>query len=211
MKELIIYKFFPAAFTIFIFGISISSASVKPSVIEYENGMVSCSSDKISVVSFLKKLAGAGKIEIYILGPIQDFTLPVDFQQVPVTQVISSLLRGYSFALVYTGRSDITGHIYFFDNTKSDDPIDIQLSDDGPDYSNLPPLPASNYETMNPKERRLISKIAKLEEDIASGKAESDYNFWVQHKDPKYIYNPWNDLERSKEKLEKLQYGQQSP
>nr|WP_320191740.1 hypothetical protein [uncultured Desulfobacter sp.] len=208
MKNLIKYKFFPAAFIFFIFGISISSASVKPSVIEYENGMVSCSSNKISVVGFLKELAGVSNIEIYILSRMKDYALPVEFRQVPVTQVISSLLRGYSFALVYTEGSDIIGQIHFFDSTQSGDVTHVLLSGDEPDYSNLPAMPESNYETMDPKERQLISKIEKLKADIASRKAEKDYNFWIQRKDPKYVYNPWNDLERCKEKLEKLQYEQ---
>lgn len=208
MKNLIKYKFFLAAVIFFIFGTGISNASVKSSLIKYQNGMVSCSSNKISVVSFLKELAGVSNIEIYILGRIQDSSLPVDFQQVPVTQVISSLLRGYSFALVYTKGSNVSGQIYFFDNSERGDAIGVQLPDHESDEFNPPPLPASNYETMNPKERQLVSKIAKLEADIASGKAESDYNFWTQHKDPKYVYNPWIDLEKSKEKLNALQHGQ---
>jgi hypothetical protein len=209
MKNLIKYKFFlPASIIFFTFGISISMASVKSSIIEYENGMVSCRSNKISVVSFLEELAGVSNIKIYILSPLKDYALPVDFQQVPVMEVISSLLRGYSFALVYTKESDISEKIYFFDKTSSGDVTNVQLSRDEPDSSKLSALPASNYGTMNPKERKLISRIAKIEADIASGKAEKDYNFWTQHKGPKYVYNPWDDLERSKEKLEELQNGQ---
>ncbi|WP_320044892.1 hypothetical protein [uncultured Desulfobacter sp.] len=208
MKNLIIYKFFPAIIIFFIFGTSISSASVKPSVIDYQNGMVSCSSNNISVVAFLKELADVSNIKIYILGRLQDSTLPVDFQQVPVTQVISRLLRGYSFALVYNRGSNVGGRIYFFDDTQSGDINDLQLSDNEPDDFNPPTLPAINDETRNPEQRRLVSKIAKLEADIASGNAEREYNFWIQKKDPVYVYNPWKDLEKSKEKLNALQqYG----
>ncbi len=208
MKNFMSYKIFFTAFILFFFGISISGASVKSSVLEYENGMVSCSSKKISVVSFLEELAGVSNIEIYILSRLKDHALSVDFKQVPVMEALSRLLRGYSFALVYAEGSDITGQIHFFENTESHGVTRVQSPGDEPDFSNLPALPAGNYGAMDPKERKLVSKIEKLEADIESGKAEQDYNFWARHKDPKYIYNPWKDLERSKAKLEALQNGQ---
>ena len=158
MKNLINHKIFLAAFIFFTLGISISGASVKSSVLEYENGMVSCSSKKISVVNFLEELAGVSNIEIYILSRLKDHALSVDFQQVPVMEALCRLLRGYSFALVYAEGSEITGQIHFFENTESHGATRVQSPGDEPDFSNLPALPAGNYGAMDPKKENWFPK-----------------------------------------------------
>jgi hypothetical protein len=48
---------------------------------------------------------------------------------------------------------------------------------------------------------RLKNRIARIEEQISSGEAARFYDPWSQIKDPKYIYNHLDELERLQNQL----------
>lgn len=313
MKNLSKYKIVLLVFILFIFFISRSSASVNTPVLEYDNGMVSCSSNGISIISFLENLADISHIEIYVSTKLQDTVLPVDFQQLPVMEAVSRLLKGYSFALIYSGNSQGSGKVYLYDkrnrefgdtgsslsssksmaadkramssenevpegfdqketssnrkymvvsgnstpnnfirggrnegskkSTASERHVDqdsygnvsansnntsiiseSQNSSKALSTEEIDPVQSGNTQSddsqllqsagdygydssdqMAQREAALINKIRELENDIESGEADQFYDFWTQKKDPKFIYNHWDDLDRCKQELSRIQ------
>lgn len=304
MKNLSIIKMLLAAIVVLTCGVSNLTASTTSPVLEYNKGLVSCSSENISLIGFLEKLADIGYIEIYVTSKLEDYNIPVDYEQVPVQEVVSSLLRGYSFAVIYTEKSETRGKVYLYDKKTSldqnnnivysnnalnskllkkhngpreryndfpegyheledrnisekNEPIKNSFKNDsrlsskldsgfvGSKTSNssysasaknirnsstgvsvLDPISeqtnnskenniqsvksASNfqYAYLDEDEKKikyLESKIEKLEKDIESGRADEFYDFWTQSRDPMFVYNHWDDLERCKRKLAELQ------
>ena len=63
----------------------------------------------------------------------------------------------------------------------------------------------SKRSVTNPEDKKLLAqKIEQLEGYINSGEAEDQYNFWAEKKDPEYLYNPWEELERLKKTYAQL-------
>ena len=54
------------------------------------------------------------------------------------------------------------------------------------------------------EKQSLDVKIKSLESYIKSGSAEDQYNYWAKIKEPKYIYNPWQELDQLKNKYSQL-------
>lgn len=54
------------------------------------------------------------------------------------------------------------------------------------------------------EKQRLEAKITAVDKYIKSGKAEKEYLFWANIKDPKYIYDPWQELAQLKTRYSQL-------
>lgn len=54
------------------------------------------------------------------------------------------------------------------------------------------------------RKQQLEVKIKQLEKYIVSGHAKKNYLYWTEIKDPKYVYDPWAELEILQERYSKL-------
>jgi hypothetical protein len=54
------------------------------------------------------------------------------------------------------------------------------------------------------RKNALLFRIAKIQKEIDSGEADRFYNQWSQIKDPKFVYNHYDELERLQARLEAL-------
>ncbi len=54
------------------------------------------------------------------------------------------------------------------------------------------------------RKQQLEVKIKQLEDYIVSGRAKETYLYWTEIKDPKYVYDPWEELEILQKRYNKL-------
>ena len=98
--------FFPAAVFFILLWAGSSGAATNAGVLEYRQGMVTCTAQSVSLFNVVEKIALAANLNIFIPDQPEDVILPVEFHQIPVMEAISRLLKGHSFAVVYIGEPD---------------------------------------------------------------------------------------------------------
>lgn len=296
MKSHVLFLTLLFIVTVFILPCS-TSASVKSPVFDYDSGLISLRTNQVGLISLLERIADAAGIEIYIAGEISGRTNKTVFDQKPLQDVLETLLRGYSYAVIYSKEKNDKGQVLHLNvnqslggynkknfsgssnlqnsaahrtediglgdaedrSTSGDDdqesvniPFfsdrfkqDLSVNDnsgffeeseseasgsggsaiqegaseaddavaEGEGVSNEDSVLTAESQSPDPddseisdKQLYLQDKIEELEEYIQSGKADEFYTFWTeeQGRDPQYVYNPWKDLEKQKEKLEQL-------
>jgi len=97
-------------------------------------------------------------------------------------------------------------------NSTASAPLEQESSDRGyqdeasgpaPDAESAAETSATAAEKAAEKQR-LEAKIVAVDKYIKSGKAEKDYLYWANIKDPKYIYDPWQELAQLKTRYSQL-------
>ncbi len=288
--------------------------------LKYDNGLVSFKTGSISLVNFLGHLSDLANIQIFTTKNIADGMQEIHLDQVPLKHVLDKFLRGYNYAVIYSGGSE-PGGLFSCENNITFRPVyankkyasaikgtasNIKTAHDRllsrresatglantslkrtglgyhssktsfnkkeRAYESTVAVPARSgstnkvnskqvasytsnanadsgshttesgtavsdtskallaqsdsvdppedtdsdssddndsdrYDTVSNKELKVMvleSKIKDLQEYIDSGTAEEFYSFWTTQKDPKYVYNPWDDLARQETKLEQL-------
>ena len=108
---------------------------------------------------------------------------------------LKSILKGCSYAIIYN------------DPSPSYDRFGSSPISDGEHLSNLNTHEdtATGDDTesnlLKAQKIRLVARIEKLKEGIASGNADRFFEHWTKIRDPKYIYNHHAELERLQEEL----------
>nr|NJM02616.1 hypothetical protein [Desulfobacula sp.] len=78
-----------------------AQASVKPVELEYDQGLVTLKPAQSSLMEILKGLAHEARLDIYIADAFSDGPRGTGFTKLPVYEALGTLLKGYSFAVVY--------------------------------------------------------------------------------------------------------------
>jgi hypothetical protein len=76
-------------------------ASVKPVELEYDHGLVTLRPAQSSLLAILEHLAHEAGLDIYITEAFSDGPRRTGFTKLPVYEALGTLLKGYSFAVVY--------------------------------------------------------------------------------------------------------------
>lgn len=273
-----------------------ADCAVRQPVIEYENGLVTLSSEKMSLSALLSQIADAAGIGIYIADKLTNQSNAAEFKQEPLQEVLESLLKGYSFAVIFSRGSHAKGQVFQLNENRSGyagsvsgrtgrimsekrhefysekHPVQRNLVEDvheedgeeslsgvtetlfktktkstgsagagslgrapaaessrthgvqedlttprdsvdnASEESGLPEAGQGSgtadhqLDDNQIKQMLLEKKISELEEYIQSGDADQFYSFWTegQGREAKYVYNPWDDLEKHKKELEQL-------
>ncbi|MFH2092685.1 MAG: hypothetical protein ABIJ31_10010 [Pseudomonadota bacterium] len=203
------------AFISLLFFTFTAQASVKLSEIEYDHGIVSLTSGRFSLLAVLKKLASVAKIEIYITGKFSDSSKQIGFDRTPIHDALCTLLKGYSFAVIYSDDSDTQGHIYLYGvngtHVPAENSISLKQGESG-QISGSPVNGTALLQDYDPSQDNvsqnmtpLEHKIQKLEKEIESGRADAWYESWAKIRDPKYVANPRDKLVRYQKELQKKQ------
>ena len=82
-----------------------AKASVKPEILEYRNGLISIKGDGLSLLPLLQKISESTGIQIVVFCPLSPRAVSVDMVDKPVEQAFRSILRGYSYAAIYSDAS----------------------------------------------------------------------------------------------------------
>ncbi len=180
-------------------------ALASPFKLEYEQGRISLEG-KTSVKSFLEELAVLANIDIYILETFKDSSKTVRFKEFPLNKVLDRLLKGYNYAVVYSGEVDTQKGVFLLDKDK------IKGSFKGRDKKSEKALEPSEkkkglqkMDTRSRKVFKLEKEVQKLENYIESGRADADYERWMKiKKDPRYVRDYKKELSQKKEALNAL-------
>ena len=76
-------------------------ASAKPVELEYDHGLVTLRPTQSSLLAILEHLAHEAGLDIYITEAFSDGPRRTGFTKLPVYEALGTLLKGYSFAVVY--------------------------------------------------------------------------------------------------------------
>lgn len=76
-------------------------ASVKPGELEYDQGLVTLRPSQSSLLAILEHLAREARLDIYITETFSNGPRGTGFTKLPVYEALTTLLKGYSFAVVY--------------------------------------------------------------------------------------------------------------
>jgi len=84
---------------------SFAKASVGPQVFEYRDGLISLKGDGLSLLPLLQRISESTGIQILVFGPLSPYPVSVDMIDKPVEEALKSILRGYSYAAIYSDGS----------------------------------------------------------------------------------------------------------
>ena len=272
-----------------------AGAAVPSKTLGYDRGQVSFEG-RTSVLSFLKMLAEQAEIEIYLAEQFDDYAKEIEFVRRPLGEVLSKLLKGYNYAVIYSENLILQKGVYSYTDSDIFDVVngtkgvpfqkankkkssmayqesgttevqaqqgpekDASSRTDSPSAQESLPITSGGgtigtssaqksvvYANINAgqtfsdseteatesdettetaadtgsdtdsgvktdsaqddssqKIAQLEYQIQKLEQEIASGKADEFLAFWSAKKDSKYVYDARADLENKQQQLEKL-------
>lgn len=92
-------------------------AAVKPLRLEYDRGLVSMKSQNMSLAVFLEYLAGLANMEIYVIEKLSNDSYLLEFDRVPVQEVLNALLDNYNYAVIYLKGWDNGSCAYILDES----------------------------------------------------------------------------------------------
>jgi hypothetical protein len=168
-------------------------------VVTSENGRITVQAEPMMLSILLKQLVQAAQVELLIVEPIAEDTLVrADFNRMPLEQILDSLLKRNSYAIVYnSGQSEV----YF-----SDAAVVGQVAPDAAidESGQFDPLGESASFLRADAEQQLLQKIRTLEERIRSGISDREYERWASVRDPKYVVHDRDLLAEYHEKLNSL-------
>ncbi|MCM2286016.1 MAG: hypothetical protein NDI81_14615 [Desulfobacula sp.] len=90
-----------ALWTALLLFTGMAQASVKPVELEYDHGLVTLRPAQSSLLAILEHLAHEAGLDIYITEAFSDGPRRTGFTKLPVYEALGTLLKGYSFAVVY--------------------------------------------------------------------------------------------------------------
>jgi hypothetical protein len=149
----------------------------------------------MSVGQALEQLAGKLGAHIIIVEKLNERRVAIDLANRSAMEHLKSILRNCSYAVVFNAPPQVTCMI--------DQPSESAGSG-GPSREGDRSSASADESPAADQRSQLENRIARIEEQISSGEAARFYDHWSQIKDPKYIYNHLDELERMKEKLATL-------
>ena len=84
---------------------SFAKVSVGPQVFEYRDGLISLKGDGLSLLPLLQRISESTGIQILVFGSLSPYPVSVDMIDKPVEEALKSILRGYSYAAIYSDGS----------------------------------------------------------------------------------------------------------
>jgi hypothetical protein len=78
-------------------------AASDPEVFEYHNGRMNIKGQRLAVLSLLERIAEAANAEIFVFDPLSDLPIDADYQSMSPGDIIRSVLKECSHAVVYAG------------------------------------------------------------------------------------------------------------
>lgn len=154
--------------------------------------------ERLPLADILDHISDALRADIYVVSPGETEIRGVHFHDVPAVQVLQTVLHGRSYAIVY--HSDVCYEPVLFLGTSGGATLDPPpgIADKDPDRATAPTgsqMDDIQRERLVTREEKLRSQIQELEEQIASGYADSWYEHWITIKDPQYVIHPRERLD----------------
>jgi len=102
-------RLFACVFLVVFSTCSFAKASVGPQVFEYRDGLISLKGDGLSLLPLLQRISESIGIQILVFGPLSPRAVSVDMIDKPVGEALKSILRGYSYAAIYSSDGSAGG------------------------------------------------------------------------------------------------------
>ena len=91
---------------VFILASPCTGATRKDRLLIYDRGLVSFQAENLPLGALLERLASAAGVEIYLADKLPNRPADVSFDKRPLIDVLDSLLRGFSYAVIYSEGAD---------------------------------------------------------------------------------------------------------
>ncbi|OEU61199.1 MAG: hypothetical protein BA867_04465 [Desulfobacterales bacterium S5133MH16] len=84
---------------------SFAKASAEPEVFKYKDGFISLKGDGVSFLPLLQRISESTGIQIVIVSHLNPSSISVDMTDKPIEEALKSILKGYSYAAIYSDGS----------------------------------------------------------------------------------------------------------
>ena len=84
---------------------SFAKASAEPEVFKYKDGFISLKGDRVSFLPLLQRISESTGIQIVIVSSLNPSSISVDMTDKPIEEALKSILKGYSYAAIYSDGS----------------------------------------------------------------------------------------------------------
>jgi hypothetical protein len=161
---------------------------------------ISLQETNASLDRLLGHLAEILHADIHVVENIDTVRVKADFRNKSPLEILSSLLRGYSYAVVYhqndqnLATSGLLGFNAAADATRSGG--ETETFEENKEAADTPEPDAG---------QALQARIHELEAQIESGYADRWYEHWSNIKDEKYLRHPREELEDLQGRVEELE------
>jgi hypothetical protein len=164
--------------------------------LEYENGLMSLSADQAPIMPVLDRITEAADIDVFVFDDVSRARVTADFEDRPLGDALHSVLKGYSYAVVYYSESGAHGGRTMLQFARARSERSPRRGRGG--GSGLRPKPLEAYAA------RTDTHIEMLERRIAEGISDREYDRWVKIRGPEYAVHDRERLKWAKQRLSGL-------
>jgi type II secretory pathway component GspD/PulD (secretin) len=186
-----------AVFVLLIVPATTYAAKTSDGELMYEKGYVTCHRENIPLNQFLETLSQAAGLQVVLTDPMDlSRNITVHFDHKPIDDVVKTLLRGYSYALVFNAQDEPQQQrlvsYHDFCRSAGDDVGKPFLS---PEKARA--VPAT-------KKERVEHEIETIQQRIQSGESDREYEKWAAVRGAKYVTHDRDRLEKVQRQFETL-------
>lgn len=188
-----------------LFLIATSSVNAEGDIsLVYQDKKLTISASDITLKDLLRQVSEITRTEIFLFDEVFSGTIDAKFSEHTIEEVLKSLLKGYSYAIVYAAHSDAYGLYSMLTPRRqrvATEPYNFHKTA-GINDSSL----HSEYSLEH--ERMLISKIQSLQERIDSGQSDRTFEKWAAVRGAQFVVNDRDRLAHYKRQLAELRAGE---
>lgn len=168
--------------------------------LDYQDNKLTLTASNIDLLELLRKVSEVTRTEIFLFDEVTSKKIDVNFSQQTLEEVLKSLLKGYSYAIVYAVRSDSYGlYSMLIPRRQRSNPLTYDSRKTiGINDHTYP----SDYSFE--RERMLVSKIQSLQERIDSGESDREFKKWAAIRGAQFVVNDRDRLAHYEKQLDEL-------